>query len=481
MIRTVLAALAACAALVPAASHAVYLSPDGLGQALIFPYYTVRSVDGGNTYNTFISIVNHTADAKVLRVRFRESKNGREVGSFNLFLGPRDTWVGAIAAPPDASLPARLINPDNSCVLPAFTVFTGQTPFLDFSSAAYTGAFADGLGTGNDRTREGYVEAIEMAAITGGAAAGVTIGSNGRPANCAALDGIINTVAPTGGLSGTLTLLNVQSGLDFTANADALAQLSVLPFYRAANDPYPDFNSGEILTSSFLIAADRGYRMQWTGGVDAVSAALMRKALDNEFILDSATQSSTDWVVTFPTKRFYSTTRGSPGPFANELSQPFVQFSLNVQARDGVTQNYANECGFTCDPSMREIPLRLEGAATVVGFRNSTNANAGGAAGTSGALGSTSAWIVSLPLGMQNGSASLSFVGPPRMGPAASRTFNIGTGDFFTETMRVEGLPAVGFAVRTFRNGSLTCTGAATCQGNYGGMYVHEAQRSVVP
>src|SRR6187401_1581974 len=51
VIRTLLAALCACAALVPAASHAVYLSPDGLGQALIFPYYTTRAVDGGNAYN----------------------------------------------------------------------------------------------------------------------------------------------------------------------------------------------------------------------------------------------------------------------------------------------------------------------------------------------------------------------------------------------------------------------------------------------
>lgn len=484
VIRTVLAALCACAALVPAASHAVYLSPDGLGQALIFPYYTTRSVDGGNAYNTFVSIVNHTADAKAIRVRFREGKNGRVVGNFNLFLGPRDTWVAALAAPPDNSLPARVLVPDNSCALPAFTPLNGSLPYLDLSNVAYTGDFADGLGTGNDRTREGYVEAIEMATMTGGAAAGVTIGSNGRPVDCTALDGVIATAPPTGGLSGTLTLLNVQSGLDFTVNADALAQLSLFPFYRAANDPYPDFNAGEVLVSGVLIAADRNYRMTWTSGFDAVSAALMRKTVDNELILDSATQSSTDWIVTFPTKRFYGTAPGSAGPFAASLNadRRSIPFQIDVQARDGVNTHYTANCGFTCPPGNVAIPLQLEWASTVVGFRNA--ALAGGAAGTSGALGSTNAWIVSLPSAFQNGSASLLFDGinaTPRMGPASTRTFNLATGDAVTETMRVEGLPAVGFAVRTFRNGNLTCTGAATCQGNYGGIYPHEGRRSVVP
>ena len=40
-------------------AHAVYEDPNGLGQALIFPYYTVQSA-GGNSYNTYISVVNTT-------------------------------------------------------------------------------------------------------------------------------------------------------------------------------------------------------------------------------------------------------------------------------------------------------------------------------------------------------------------------------------------------------------------------------------
>lgn len=473
MFRTALAALCACASFIPAASQAVYLHPEGLGQALIYAYYTTRPVDG-NTYNTFVSIVNHTNDAKALRVRFREGKNGREVASFNLFLGPRDTWVAALSAPPDNSLPTRMSVPDNSCAVPAFSVLgAGTTPFLDFSNASYTGANTDGLGTGNDRTREGYMEVIEMATITGAAAAGVTIGANGRPANCGALDAPFGTAPPTGGLSGTLTLLNVQSGLDFTANADALAQLSTLAFYRGAADPYPDWNSAEVLNTSYIIANDRAYRMTWQSGLDAVNAALTRQALDNEVILDAATQSSTDWIVTFPTKRLYPNTPTSPFP------TPSVPFGLNFQARDGANLRYVVGCGFLCPPNTFEIPLQLDWASTVVGFRNSANANASAAAGTSGALGSTNAWIISLPQGVQNGSASLSLGG--RFGPATSRTLNLATGDLTVESWRVEGTAVVGFNVRTFRNGNLSCAGAATCQGNYGGMFMHEARRSIGP
>jgi len=183
-------------------------------------------------------------------------------------------------------------------------------------------------------------------------------------------------------------------------------------------------------------------------------------------------------------KRFYPTTPGSPGPFLASLNpdRRSIPFQLDVQARDGVNMHYTVNCGFTCPPNNVAIPLQLEWTSTVVGFRNA--AVASGAAGTSGALGSTNAWIVSLPAAVQNGSASLFFDGinaTPRMGPASTRTFNIATGEDLTETMRVEGLPAVGFAVRTFRNGNLTCTGAATCQGNYGGIYPHEGRRSVVP
>ncbi|APV50100.1 hypothetical protein BWI17_10640 [Betaproteobacteria bacterium GR16-43] len=479
--------MALAAVSIPITSNAVYVSPDGLGQALIFPYYTTRPTDG-NAFNTYISIVNHTQDAKVMRVRFREGRNGREVANFNLFLGSGDAWTAALAAPPANNLPTRLLSADRSCMLPALSTQTGSLPFLDFSSASYDGANTDGYGTGGDRTREGYVEVIEMATLQGATADAVRIGANGQPANCGTLDGALGLGAPTGGLSGSLTLINVQSGLDFTANAEALAQLTTIPFYRAAADPYPDFTSSEVLPSSLFIAGDnKAYRIAWGSGADAVTGALLRETISNEVILDTATLSSTDWVVTFPTKRLYGTTPGSSGPFAPSLDtdRHSIPFQMKFQPRDGQQTSYVVSCGFLCPPQNVEIPMSLPWAASVVGFRLSGTTSSSGAAGTSGALGSTNAWILSLPQTAQaGGAATLSFDGvhtTPTTASASARTFDAATGDTTSTNVRVRGMPAVGFAVRTFRNGTLTCAGSTSCQGNYGGMFVHQGVRTVTP
>jgi hypothetical protein len=45
---------------------------------LLYPYYTVRPTTNG-VYATLFIVTNTAADTKVLRVRFRESRNGREV------------------------------------------------------------------------------------------------------------------------------------------------------------------------------------------------------------------------------------------------------------------------------------------------------------------------------------------------------------------------------------------------------------------
>ena len=52
-----------------------------------------------------------------------------------------------------------------------------------------------------------------------------------------------------------------------------------------------------------------------TSGADAVSATMMHSAVINEYVLDAATRSNTDWVLTFPTKRFYVDRDKSEFPF----------------------------------------------------------------------------------------------------------------------------------------------------------------------
>ena len=95
--KSLCAALAGIGALGAAgAAQAVNLNPDGLGQVLIYPYYTTRTDPSGNAYNSLLSVVNTTASVKAVKVRFLEGKNSQEVLDFNLFLSPKDVWTTAI-------------------------------------------------------------------------------------------------------------------------------------------------------------------------------------------------------------------------------------------------------------------------------------------------------------------------------------------------------------------------------------------------
>ena len=63
------------------------LNPEGHGQALIYPYYTVRATDG-NPFNTLITVVNTTTRQGWCACAFAKAANGRQVASFNLYLSP---------------------------------------------------------------------------------------------------------------------------------------------------------------------------------------------------------------------------------------------------------------------------------------------------------------------------------------------------------------------------------------------------------
>src|SRR5512141_3256948 len=77
-------------------AQAVHINADGLGQALIYPYYTARTTTGTNNYVTALSVVNTTSSAKAVKVRFLEGKNSQEVLDFNLFLSAYDVWTAGI-------------------------------------------------------------------------------------------------------------------------------------------------------------------------------------------------------------------------------------------------------------------------------------------------------------------------------------------------------------------------------------------------
>lgn len=458
---------------------AVYLSPDGLGQALIYPHYTVRAA-GGNPYHTYIAVTNTDTAGKVVRVRFREGRNGREVGSFNLYLAGGDMWTGALV--PDGE-GAKVVSADGSCTEPALASTLPGVTELALQSATYSGANSDTLGEGLDRTREGYVEMIEMASVRPGSptAAAIAQQAGGR-GDCSFVRATPSRVftdidPPRGLLMGSLTLINVASGRDSTLNAEALAALSTQPFFRPAADPYPDFDAAEITPASVVVAGGRRFRLAWARGVDAVSSVLMQISTSNEYVLDTSAGSLTDWVTTLPTRRFYRSAASATPPFTFGPPGPACE-EFNHEYFDRETQG-ATRGGGIDFPWPHPPPPALCRGSTVSSVLNEARHMAP-------LFGSANA-TPSLPVSghFQNGWAYLAYTTPAAqvqglVSLATSNATDLATGATTTGAFRVLGLPVVGFIARSFNHGTLMCSGG-NCQGNYGSAFPHHGARSVVP
>jgi hypothetical protein len=475
-----LTALISIAASSSLEAHAVYLNPNGSGQALIYPYFSTQSKDG-SPFNTYVSLVNRSSDAKVLRVRFREGRAGREVAVFNLYLGSRDTWTAALVP---TSQGTRLITVDQSCVNSPFAGVAGGPLSYDFDASSFSGSHSDGLGTDATRLREGYVEVLEMATLTGASAANVAMDTSTnppRPHNCAAVQGdavSLETAAPSGGLSGTLTVINVANGLDFTVNADALEELASRAYYRDVGDSYPDFNAAEVDPVATFQANGKSYRTTWGTGVQAVSAALTHASLGGEVILDTITASATDWVVTFPMQRFSALAHPPTSyPAGAGQGQPV---SIEFSPRDGTSVVLLDECGMLCPGNAYPVSPLLPWTATVLSFRTNSSSASVEPTSSSTALASANAVRVTLPTSAQNGTGSVVF-GPalnPSGVPFTGSSIRHSDGVVSSEGAVLGGLPAAGFMARTLQNGFLQC-GSALCQGNYGGAYPLISQSAI--
>jgi len=464
------------------AAQAVNLNPNGLGQALVYPYYTTRSVGVldvttvGNSYNSLLSVVNSTGSAKAVKVRFLEGKNSREVLDFNLFLSPFDVWTTAIIPAGTGlvssnSVGARIITSDKSCTLPQIPA-TG----VDFVNYAYTGTADDKGGTGVDRTREGYVEIIEMAtfASTSTTAKQITHVS-GVPPGCASVNdtqAAKDALPLSGGLFGGISLINVNAGTDYSTEAVALDNFyQIGSNYNPAGVVTPDLTQATPPISQ-VPANNNVYTSTWAAGADPVSAVLMHDNVLNEFVLDAATRSGTDWVVTFPTKRYYVNvgTGNAPRLFQrnfNTTAGSCDDVTLNIYDREETTTTTPNT--FSPPPPTPTNSICWE--ANVITFNGTNVLNSGN--------------VANLPTSFANGWLRLGFpvaaAIPPASAPnalvhtlgnAATSITAINGATTAGNTVTYFGLPVVGFMVQSFTNNTLN-VGGVNVLSNYGGDFRH--------
>lgn len=499
-------------------ANAVNLNPDGLGQVLIYPYYTVN---GGNA--TLISVVNTTNTAKAVKVRFLESLNSAEVLDFNLYLSPFDVWTAEVTA---AGAGAQLTTSDRSCTVP--NVFAAQpVPFRTYEFEENNPDVLGLLGQfSNERLRQGHIEMIEMGTLfnTGGGvgltgfnpAAAVTHTAAGVPANCAVVEnawgssgawassnGQVNVNAPTGGLFGAGTIVDVEFGRALPYNADAIDGFwsnvglannvdgSQADLHRAPGTIDPSLanarTNGSVATARIF---DNGAPININyplGRPDAVSAVLMSRFIYNEYNISTGLAAASEWVITFPTKRLH--TYQLTGPlFPDADVRPF---SDNFDAgspsanRDGIAFDTNGACdsisfrywdreerqvttGVDFSPPRSTPGLALCWEANVLAFNQSLGATTAtavlGVTAAQGANGVT-------PIAFQTGWAQIEFDDPSSAG--FQNYLDSGLRESDSNRVAVIGLPVVGFWAADFLNANV----AAGVRANFGGISKHRSDR----
>ncbi|MDD2987861.1 MAG: hypothetical protein PHI64_02775 [Zoogloea sp.] len=464
-------------------AQAVHVNSDGLGQVLIYPYYTVQ-----NGFDSYINLVNTTDEVKAVKVRFLEGKNSQEVLDFNLYLSPNDEWSGKVTT--SASGGAKLESSDTSCIAPSQIKAGGE----DFRNLQYQ---ADSIKT-VARTREGYVEVIEMGVVTDtdSIAAATHVGGSATviaaPANCGLIrtnakstTGLFNGAkasngisAPTGGLYGFVTLINVNSGLKTTVDAIAIDNFFVdqvvagnplgldLHFAPGTTSPsLEDVNTdGEIIDGASIITFSSA------NPVDSLSAILTRSNVYNDYSIDAGRDSKTDWVLTFPTKRFYVNT-STPAPFTETwktaTSTSCDPIQIVYYDREERRHNVTIDEDFSPKPDVVAATNSLCNEVNTLSIKRF-----GTAAGTSTLFGAeyTNASFTVDDAGFVAGWMNVSF--------ANTLAGDVSIGGQTPVPGTLIGLPVVGFSALSNSNGTLV-VGGVNVLSNYLGSSAHKGVRAL--
>jgi len=363
----VMSAIGGVAMMSATPAQAVNVAQNGLGQVLYFPYYTAKA-----GLDTLFSVTNTTNRTAAIKIRFREALNSREVRDFNVVLSPYDVWTGGVTSIlNDTSAAVRTF--DNTCTSPNKDKWTGVDVTGDgvtdgyqvaFTNDLFTGANADGATADISRVREGYFEVFLMGLAdteTHSVAVAAKHGANGVPASCATVDAAfgsnLSTVfsswtAPENILKGHVTYINVGNGQALDAEATALqnwrqaGHIMSLP-----GDLTPSLRDGNglaatnggyeanVIADGTPVAVDMQAANVPSSAVNAASVAMMATSVMNEYVSGGP---ATSWVVTFPTKHYYTDpAEGLSAPLA-PFASLFGDDGTAVRSCDVVSIKYYN-------------------------------------------------------------------------------------------------------------------------------------------
>ena len=475
-------------------SSAVELSVDGHGDAAIFPYFSAK-----RSWQTFVRIANDSEYATATKIRFKEAANGRTISDFILFLAPYDqwnAWTGANAADGSPGIRTKdtscifAVTPNPSAVTANFSSLSSTSTLIGakFSDAGFTGSYDDGgniSNTINDRLSEGHIEVIGIAKFSALSNNPSVIrfinhitnnSSTGKPNNCSSAK-----TEFTGNLRGSerdlgagpefdhdntmianAYLINVGTGQGASYNPRMLINFSNTSFIdeSVSSETKPDLDSAitpniwrdHTRTSQHGILG----RSLLTGGVDAVSAALARKSLSNEWALKKATDpnsvfknSFSQWIINFPTKQYYVDLQFDSN-VADDISPALADHSGNDDAWSPFTTQFPGT-GSSCIEYSMHIRNDEGGAQThneTSGLCYQTNVLSFGSEFSTKGLASAFSTIVpesSLPLDATN-------TAPAKLGIAQIDFTKVPTSFTDDNGTTYHGLPVDGFMLYNYES-----------------------------
>ncbi len=475
------AVIATAGLLLGGPARAVQLDPGGLGQVLIYPYYTANGQQ-----QTLLSITNTSDAAQVLQVTFREALNGRSALQFKLWLAQKDTWSGTVFALADDGISsdgAGVLTRDPSCTFPRIpngSITSGGAPFYPLGNQNYSGAMSDGGPSDLGRARHGWVEVIALGNLSETLSGAIAFNPNGVLFGCGFLEYLVlgpgDTRRPSGGLAGTGSVIRVAAGTILSTRAEALSGFTGISLYTNDGlEPAPTLASVNEGTLGGAVSAaildDQGHSQLLTYGtpgsgsrpIDAVSAALMATRLKNEYQTSAALAAATDWVVTLPTKPFYTdpallgaSTAAMPpfdelflAPGTSRQCVPYRIFDYNQKTLVQSSTFCSLGPPGLFDPAPPVVALTQ--AANVVPFLNLNFPPA-----TSGVVAAPS------PPPGSAGVSQLSWFARPIVGPAGWLEMNFVPTSFnhrlpaSAEGKVLSGLPAIGFSASNIVNNNVS-------------------------
>jgi hypothetical protein len=341
-------------------ANTLEFNPLGVGHILIVPYFSTQD---GNV--SALNIVNtDTVNGKAIKVRFRGASNSDDIYDFQVFLSPSDVWTAGISRGSDGR--SMLATTDKSCTLP----FNVNGSFIVDRVATAAQA-----GDRNAETREGYIEVLNMGDIYDGGA-----GTNSRalynatkhvsgvaPCTTSVLSAITRENSatylrnPTTGLMANWTIINTTRVVAYSGEAAAIEarnastgvtgtgaivywdqrSTGISPADAAANTADP------LLVGSSPWVSPARYDLPdlstpYTAGTSTptvqaweLSNAIAARQIVGEFYNLASVGAATDWVVSFPTRRYFAAVRytgsGAPAPVYNSSS-------LNIYFNSGNTE-----------------------------------------------------------------------------------------------------------------------------------------------